>query len=308
MPPKLSVLVACTLAFSVTDFAPALVQDKPTTTVPTIADQKDPVDSQSTDVNPACRPVSGLDDLLKPGQLILLGEQHGTAQSPAFLLDLTCHTVQSSLPLTVGLELDSREQKTANRYLDSEGSLADRRYLVASEIWQRNYQDGRNSTAMADVIEGLRLLRQEGHRVSLVLFDHPGQNRETRMAESLAQAANQNLSGVTLVLTGNRHSRAVRGGRFDPMGYRLVKTLGQDQVISLDVAHQGGSSWLCFATSEGQDCGKAKLRGRGPQGLDGVSLFESVGSNGHHGWYGIGEIEASPPAKTGFMGKQLNKK
>ncbi len=70
--------------------------------------------------------------------------------------------------------------------------------------------------------------------------------------------------------------------------------------MSFDVAHLGGSSWLCFATTEGQQCGVVKLKGRGPEGEADIVLFGSVGVNGHHGWYRIGEIQASPPAKLGF--------
>ena len=84
------------------------------------------------------------------------------------------------------------------------------------------------------------------------------------------------------------------------MGFLLSQSVGSDRVVSLDVAYLGGSSWLCFATSEGQQCGVVKLKGQGPEGEGDIVQFGSVGSNGHHGWYRIGEIQASPPAKFDF--------
>jgi len=200
----------------------------------------------------ACRSITGLVGLLVPGRVILLGEQHGTVESPAFLLDLACHAARSGLALTVGLELSSAGQERVDRYLDSAGGEVDRAALVAGDSWKRDYQDGRNSRSMAELIDGLRVLRQEGHTVKAVLFDADhGHGRDAGMAEKLSVSARQNPDGLVLVLTGNLHSRVVSGGRSDPMGYLLSLSVGSDRVVSLDVAHLGGSAWLCFGKMPG---------------------------------------------------------
>ncbi len=251
----------------------------------------------------SCRPIPGLGPLFEPGLVLLLGEQHGTAQSPAFVLDLACHGARKGLPLVVGLELDPAEQGTVDRFLESAGAPADRTALIAGEIWQRDYQDGRNSSAMAEIIEGLRVLRQQGSAVEVSLFDAAyDRQRETRMAENLVETACGNPEGLTLVLTGNLHSRVTPGAGSDPMGYLIAKSIGEERVVSLDLAHLGGSSWLCFATANGQECGKVGLKGRGPAEPAGITLLDAMSATGHHGWYQVGEITASPPAKEGFSG------
>lgn len=248
-----------------------------------------------------CRPIPGLDSLLEPGLVLLLGELHGTAQSPAFLLDLACHAARTGLPLVVGLELDPAEQVTVDRYLESAGAPADRTALIAGEIWQRDYQDGRNSSAMAEIIEGVRVLRREGFAVEVSLFDAAyDRQRETRMAENLVATARENPEGLTLVLTGNLHSRVTAGAGSPPMGYLIATSIGVERVVSFDLAHRGGSSWLCFATENGQECGDVGLKGRGPVEPAGITLLDAISATGHHGWYQVGEITASPPAKGEF--------
>ena len=120
------------------------------------------------------------------------------------------------------------------------------------------------------------------------------------MAENLVDKALGNPEGLTLVLTGNLHSRVTPGSGSHPMGYLIVSSIGPDRVVSLDLAHRGGSSWLCFATAGGQECGEVGLKGRGPAEPAGITLLETIGATGHHGWYQVGEITASPPAKKGF--------
>jgi hypothetical protein len=138
---------------------------------------------------------------------------------------------------------------------------------LPADSWQRDYQDGRNSSAMA---------------------------------ENLVATARGNSEGLTLVLTGNLHSRVTPGAGSYPMGYLIASSIGVERVVALDLAHRGGSSWLCFATAEGQECGKVGLKGRGPAEPAGITLLDSISATGHHGWYQVGEITASPPAKEGF--------
>ena len=67
--------------------------------------------------------------------------------------------------------------------------------------------------------------------------------------------------GVTLILTGNLHSRTHRGRPgdldYEPMGFLLSGILAPGRVVSLDQAHGGGTAWIC---SPG--CGVAQLGGR----------------------------------------------
>ena len=64
--------------------------------------------------------------------------------------------------------------------------------------------------------------------------------------------------------------------------------------MALDVAHAGGTAWVCVAGDEG--CGSQRLRARGPAGK-GVTFNDTPQGTGHHGWYHVGSIAASIPAK-----------
>ena len=86
-----------------------------------------------------CAPIDGIQPLLKPGRILLLGEIHGTTESPAFALDVACHAAHSELPVIVGLELRSELQSGVDAFLDSEGSEEDRSALLSGPQWQWNY-------------------------------------------------------------------------------------------------------------------------------------------------------------------------
>ena len=69
----------------------------------------------------SCPEVPGLAPLLKPGHVVLLGEMHGTNESPQFLSDALCVALQNSHSVTVGLELPFSETERADAFLESSG-------------------------------------------------------------------------------------------------------------------------------------------------------------------------------------------
>ena len=162
-----------------------------------------------------CRPIEGIQPLLNPGRVLLLGELHGTVESPAFALDVACHAARAGLPAIVGLELATGEQARVDAFLDSPGSEEDRAALLAGPPWQSSYQDGRASHAMFNLIDGVRRLRLEKLPVRVVMFDAPtaggGQQRDRNMARNLAEVIAGEPRAMTIVLTGNRHSRTTKG-------------------------------------------------------------------------------------------------
>ena len=248
----------------------------------------------------ACRPIGGVERLLRPSQVLLLGEIHGTEESPAFALDVACHAVAAGLPVVMGLELNSGDQGRVDAFLASQGTDDDRVALLASNQWQRTYQDGRNSRAMAALVEGLRQLRAEGAVVRVVMFDAParqgGQQRDRDMGRNLAAAARESPGAMMIVLTGNNHSRIRRGSRrnaeYEPMGYVMAREISSENVIALNVAYGGGSAWIC-----GPDCGVIELSGRFADRPWSIEIEESTRPPGHSGWYRVGAITASPPAR-----------
>lgn len=242
-----------------------------------------------------CPSVDGLKPLLSAGDVIVLGEMHGTAQSPAFVLDIACHARQAGLPLVVGLELGETEE--IRTFLGSKATAEDRAALLGGARWQSTYQDGRNSKAMLDLLDGLRAMGARSDDLEVLLFDAGGgQRRDQLMADNVKAVLPKSEDKLVVLLTGNVHSRFRKGSRFsrefEPMAYLVGKSLPQGRrMTSLDVAYANGTAWICAP-----DCGEAQLRGQGPEGLEGIKIDSWAERTGHHGWYGVGAIEASPPA------------
>jgi len=252
-----------------------------------------------------CPRIDGGDALLTSGDVLLLGELHGTNESPAFVGSLACHAVAKGLDVFVGLELSPSIHADVTRFLDSPGGVDHRARLVASPQWQRDYQDGRTSRAMVDLIDAVRLLQGKSASAQVLLFDSggPGQERERGMAANIAESASANPEALHLILTGNLHSRLSKGSRrdaeYEPMGYLVKAALPSRSVTALNVSHWGGSAWICAP-----ECGIASLGGGGDMTRGTVSIDEDSRPAGHSGWYGVGAISASPPA-SGASCKKL---
>jgi uncharacterized protein (TIGR03067 family) len=253
-------------------------------------------------VNPAsadCEPIDGIHALLAPGRVLLLGELHGTVESPAFTGDVACHAAGAGLDVVVALELSPAAKSGIETFFLSQGKAPDRKDLLSGSLWQQSYQDGRTSRAMADLLVVLARLRREGRSVRLALFDAQpaggGQARERAMAANLASSVEASPEAMHIVLTGNLHSRITKGNRrspdYEPMGYLLSQTIGVERLTSLNVSHAGGSAWICAP-----DCGEARIGGRGSERRWTIEIDEATRPAGHHGWYGVGTLAASPPA------------
>jgi len=250
-----------------------------------------------------CNPIKGVDRLLSPGKVVLLGELHGTEQSPAFALNVACHAAAAKLPVLVGLEHRPAEQQRVDAFLQSDGTEQDLNAFMAGPQWQSSYQDGRNSQAMLGLYDGLRELKKARATISVVLFDESGakggQAREQAMAGHLKRAVVAAPEALTIVLTGNMHSRLQVGTPWSrehqPMGYLLGKNISAEKIVALDVAHAGGTAWVCLANNQG-GCDSHELGGRGSDIPWQIDLKEILGTDNHHGVYQVGKITASLPA------------
>jgi hypothetical protein len=194
---------------------------------------------------PTCQEVEGLQPLLTPGSGLLLGEIHGTVESPAFVANAACLALRAGHPVTVVLEVPREEQGRVDAFLASHGTAADRTALLDSPFWTDVYQDGRRSQAMLALLDDLRKLRQGGRPVRATLMDRTerpssGQERDHWMAEELAQTFDKNPDAVVIVLSGNVHSRITRGtpweANYEPVGFLLVNARPDLRVTALDAS------------------------------------------------------------------------
>lgn len=251
-----------------------------------------------------CQEPAGLDALIRAGAGLLLGEIHGTAESPAFTGEAACVALARGLAVTVALEIPREEGARIEAFLASRGGPEDRAALVAGPFWQDEYQDGRRSVAMAELLERLRVMKR-GRTLTVALIDRVEQptapaERDRWMAEALAQAFAENPRGFVISLTGNIHSRIERGTPWNPdfetAGFVLKRDRPELDLTALDAAHTGGSAWICLS-AKAAECGAQTLGGHGAHEGGKVVLFAQL-QGGYSGVYEVGAITASPPAKS----------
>lgn len=244
----------------------------------------------SSCANESCPDIPGLNALLQPKRVILLGEIHGTQEAPEFVNQIVCVALNRNMSVTVGLELPNADQQGVELYLNSKGKKADQDQLLKLSFWE--YQDGRASLAMFELLEAIRQLRRKGESVDLLLFDNPNANdRDYDMALHILAKTIDKPTDLFVALSGNVHNEINQGsGR---MGRYVMDKLGEKNVISLNQGYVGGSAWVCLSSG----CGPIELGGNMGPNL-GV-IMENQGT--HNGFFGVDSIHASPPAREEKM-------
>jgi hypothetical protein len=265
--------------------------------------------------SPGCRQVPGLGEVLADHDVVLVGEMHGTVESPGFVSAAVCLAVQSGRKVTVGLEVPEQEESRFQRYLLSPGSAADRAALLAGAFWRSDYQDGRSSGAMLGMLESLRSLRSGGAALRVTLIDSlqeppvTGPARDRAMATRLKEAMAAAPKDLFLVLTGNIHTRIGRGTPWDkdyePMGFVLSQLAPGYRLAALDVQYTGGTAWFCLGELAAS-CAVHEVRGGAPPATPPVTQLAHLSPEGYNGFYFVGRLTASPPAAAASAaGKQM---
>jgi hypothetical protein len=178
-----------------------------------------------------CRYIAGVEPLLVPGRVVLVGEMHGTKEMPEVLVALVGRAVERGLPVDVGLEADPPAQVAIERYMKT-GELKDRYAIVAPRV---AYGDGTASEALLEMYTALRAM----HGVRFFTFAAGRTNQ--RYADNISAA--RRPEAVTFAYMGNAHAETKREGDDDedPAGMVLRKA-GLD-VVSLYIDFTGGSAY-----------------------------------------------------------------
>jgi hypothetical protein len=241
-----------------------------------------------------CAGVAGVDQLLAPGIVVLVGEIRGTEQPPRFVSALACNAVGAGFTVTVALDIPSDEAARVDAYLASAGSDADRAELLAGPFWVSG-TDGRSSVAIAALLDDIRRARSAGMPLDVVLINEVGSSDPADlMAGRIADAASSNDEGIVVALMADIDAAVtpVVVTSVAPVGQQVMAIIGTDRVVALDVVHAGGTAWACAPT-----CGESTVQGTGPSDpAFSLSLHLGDPSSGYHGEYSVGPLSASPPA------------
>ncbi len=260
--------------------------------------QPEPLAPDACEPPPGYEALSQLDDL----RFLVIGELHGTEQTPALFGELVCALASSGMRILVGLELMVWSESAINTYLRSDGTEADRTTALTDSRWldpvNIEFPDGRLSNAMWDLVERLRFLRDAGHEVAITTFRGfmlEGEQSltpfEARMAETLLEAEADADYDLTVVLTGNAHARTSRRTENGLLPFiPMAANLPEESSIRLNAVTGSGEAWNC----RGSECGVYEREGT-PEGATVRIALDDGLSRGFDGIFAVGNITASPP-------------
>ncbi|MBD8872408.1 hypothetical protein [Rhodanobacter sp. DHB23] len=194
-------------------------------------------------------------------RLLVVGEIHGTTETPALVAELV-QAASKDRPVRVGLEWPAWMQDYVAAYLASRGSPDDRKAMLRMGYWKA-VPDGRGSRAMVDLVEAVRVLRKSGRDVDVFLMEPDVPTRpadlqsdqlawkENGMAKALETAlATAPKNALVVAYMGRVHSRyAVLAGHPQPS---VLQQVMDDRPLYVEVQADAGSAWNC---QPGQGCG-----------------------------------------------------
>jgi len=222
--------------------------------------------------------------------LLVLGEHHGTVESPRAVVQALCAASASGRRAWLALEFPRDEQQRLESFL----ATGDEAALLEGPFWRRDYQDGRSSQAMLGLLGQVRRLRLAGREVRVLAVDAPPQadagdkERDEYMAEHIAEVRARAPAEPMVFLVGNVHAtRRLIIPR--SAVWRLVKRGVVLKTLTLEARE--GTAWQCGAT-----CGVTTMRGPdlGPEPR--LLETERATKGGYDGVWYLVTATASPPA------------
>ncbi len=257
---------------------------------------------------PNCAAIDGAETVLADKNLnfLVVGELHGTAETPAIFADLICLAAKERGNVIVGVEFPVSDQPAIDAFMTSNDVKDARSELLKSWVWAKS-EDGRGSLAMLALFERLRDYVRSGSVSRVVAMQSTkfvdSEDYERRMAQPLLDAQKRD-GNLTLVLVGNAHARLIKSNWGAKPYWQMAYWLPREQTITLNTTDNGGSSWNCIeegGTTEGRPNIVCKARpGRTPQNLHtrGIVLNGETSADGYSGTLRLGTgTTASPPAK-----------
>lgn len=186
-----------------------------------------------------------------PGEVLVIGESHGTAEAPAFTLALIDKLSRKS-SVVFGVELSP----------DTAALPCGVKGVALPASWQRNRADGRTSVAMHDLICGAERLAKR-RRIKVVFLDDrsSGKPFDTDAAGIFVDALKATPNAPGVILTGNFHARNSPGSLTSS-----IRSLGVRAVsVTQSTGFAGATAWQC--TAAGCGAGAVSLqfcKGSGP--------------------------------------------
>jgi hypothetical protein len=248
----------------------------------------------------ACAPPAGTDVLLSaPQRVIVVGEMHGTAETPAAFAEMVCAAAEQG-PVTVALELPTSMQPQLDAFLAASDDAAALQALEGTHFMDPRMNDGRSSRAMLDMLLSIRALRAAGRDVTIHAFQPSDSSRPRELSQAwyeldmgylLSRAVFTRPQAKVLALVGNLHARKTGFSRIPEIGLPAAGHLPAADTLTLNVAQQGGEAWNCQS-----ECGVHPSVARYDVEARGV-IMDPAGDGAYDGVLALGPSTASPPIR-----------
>jgi hypothetical protein len=232
-------------------------------------------------------PIVGFDRVVAEHRVILVGEIHGTAETPAAVSAMVCEASARG-PVVLAIEHDPIDQTRLAAALAS----GDRAALIAGGMFAAASQDGRASVAMADLVMRVHALRQVGRQVELAMFDVADKDdRDAKMAARFKALVAAHAGATVIAITGNIHAQKTIGVPWDDAFVTMGSVLAKDVPFYSIYAAGKGEAWNCQP-----ECGAHPLGGGSTKPLRTIAPIDSL--PGYDAALNLGTVTASPPAKA----------
>lgn len=246
---------------------------------------------------------SSLVTLLSKYKVIAIGEHHGNDKTP-LIAGKIAQALSQNNEIILALEIQRANQFGLNEYLRT----GDKYILRLLAHFAREYQDGRSSIAMVQLLDMIR----GNNKIQVIAFDpdfnSSGQDRDTKMAQYLVEVIKSSPQKRVVILAGNIHSATKIGNIFDsnyqPMAYQLSTIedtlLIPEDVLSIITRYEHASIWACI-DDYAKKCGPLKLKDDYSSystsvAYDSYFLMEPTLSNeGYKATFFLRTVDVSPP-------------
>lgn len=246
---------------------------------------------------PPCAAIPGATEILsdKSVEWVVVGEHHGTSETPAIFADLACLAASTGRAPVIALELPASDAEAINAFLASPNEDDAMRQLLQRPFWHGSLKDGRSSEAMALLLKRLRQMKAKGLIRGVVPVQPfnmlPGPAFEQAMADNVRRSSPSG-NDLVLVLVGNLHARLseplLEPVRDLPPQPRMASFLPKDRTVSLSAEGNGGAQWSCVLGRTSQNfCGPSKPLPALVQRSRGIVRLSGAGST-YSGYLNIG--------------------
>jgi hypothetical protein len=113
--------------------------------------------------------IRGSELVLKFPATVLIGEIHGTWQTPTLVASFVRSAQTERVPTILCVEISSSEQRSLNQFLQSDGGEPAVATLLSRPYWSGT--DGRASLGMFAMMELMRRLNRQGGDIRIVAID-----------------------------------------------------------------------------------------------------------------------------------------